>query len=125
MVTNILITTNTPSVVNIRSHSYICTDSYIGISLVIDSNIFYCYTVYMLEPKEEKLLEETYKIEKENNEMLHSLYRNMWTGRLFRVFYWVIILGVMAGSFYYAQPYIEKLMTMYNQASNLFPSVKP
>jgi hypothetical protein len=79
----------------------------------------------MLDPKEEKLLEETYEIEKENNKMLHSLYRSMWTGRLFSIFYWILILGVMAGSFYYAQPYIEKLMNMYNQASSLFPSVNP
>jgi hypothetical protein len=35
MVTNILITTNTPSVANIRSHSYICTDSYISIFISI------------------------------------------------------------------------------------------
>ena len=95
------------------------------VSLVIDSNIFYCYTVNMLDPKEEKLLEETYEIEKENNEMLRSLYRNMWTGRLLSVVYWVLILGLMAGSFYFAQPYIEKLMNMYNQASNFLPSVKP
>jgi hypothetical protein len=79
----------------------------------------------MLDPKEEKLLEETYEIEKENNEMLRSLYRNMWTGRLLSVVYWVLILGLMAGSFYFAQPYIEKLMNMYNQASNFLPSVKP
>jgi hypothetical protein len=79
----------------------------------------------MLDPNEEKLLEETYKIEKENNEMLHSLYRSMWTGRLFRIFYWVIILGLMVGSYYYAQPYIEKLTSMYDQVSGLFPGVKP
>lgn len=78
----------------------------------------------MLDSNEEKLLEETYKIEKENNQMLHTLYRSMWMGRLFRIFYWVVILGLMVGSYYYAQPYIEKFLSVYNQAANLLPGIK-
>ena len=73
----------------------------------------------MLEPAEEKLLEETFKIEKENNEMLHTLYRDMVMGRAFRIFYWVIILGILVGSFYYIQPYIDPILKMYNKATSL------
>ena len=79
----------------------------------------------MLDPNEEKLLEETYLVEKENNEMLHKLYNNMWMSRMMSILYWVIILGLMAGSFYVAQPYIEKVVSMYNQASGMLPQVKP
>ncbi|MCX6738445.1 MAG: hypothetical protein NT098_00125 [Candidatus Parcubacteria bacterium] len=79
----------------------------------------------MLEPKEEKLLEETYKIEKENNELLRDLHSSMMWGRVFKFFYWFIIIGLMFGSFYYAQPYIEKMMNLYEQASKLFPGAKP
>jgi hypothetical protein len=79
----------------------------------------------MLEPKEEELLKETYKIEKENNEMLHTMYNNMWWGRIFRIFYWMLILGLMVGSYYYAQPYIESLLKMYNSVSSMIPGLKP
>jgi hypothetical protein len=75
----------------------------------------------MLEPEEEKLLEETYKIEKENNRMLHTLYRSMWWERVFRIFYWTVIIVLMFGSYYFAQPYIEKLMRTYNQVSGFLP----
>jgi hypothetical protein len=78
----------------------------------------------MLDQDEEKLLKETYKIEKENNEMLHSLYRSMWTGRLLRIFYWVVVLGLMAGAFYYIQPYVEPLLETYNKASDLLKVTK-
>ncbi len=79
----------------------------------------------MLEPKEEKLLEETYKIEKENNEMLQTLYRSMWWGRIFRIFYWTLILGLMVGSYYYAQPYIESLLKTYKNISGMISGLKP
>ena len=78
----------------------------------------------MLDPNEEKLLEETYLVEKENNEMLHKLYNNMWMSRMMSIFYWVVILGLMVGSFYYAQPYVQKLISMYDQASRLLPQIK-
>ena len=79
----------------------------------------------MLEPNEEKLLEETYKIEKDNNEMLHVLYKNMIWGRVFTIFYWILILGIMIGSVYFAQPYVAKIIKVYNQASGMLQGVTP
>jgi hypothetical protein len=79
----------------------------------------------MLDPKEEELLTETYKIEKENNKMLHTIYNNMWWGRIFRIFYWAVILVLMVGSYYYAQPYIDKFLATYNQVSGMFSGIKP
>jgi len=79
----------------------------------------------MLDPKEEKLLKETYDIEKENNEMLRTLYHSMWWRRVFRIFYWSLILVLMIGSYYYAQPYIESLLKTYNKLSSMIPGLKP
>ncbi|MFA5831446.1 MAG: hypothetical protein WC878_06470 [Candidatus Paceibacterota bacterium] len=79
----------------------------------------------MLDPKEEELLTETYKIEKENNKMLHTIYNNMWWGRIFRIFYWTVILLLMIGSYYYAQPYIESLLNTYNSVSGMISGLKP
>jgi hypothetical protein len=79
----------------------------------------------MLESNEEKLLEETLKMEKENNKMLHTLYQSMIWGRVFRIFYWMLILASLIGSYYVAQPYIEKILNFYNQASELIPGMKP
>ncbi len=79
----------------------------------------------MMDTKEEKLLEEMYKIEKENNEMLHTLYRNMWWGRAFRIFYWTLIILLMIGSYYYAQSYRESLLKTYSSVTSMIPSLKP
>jgi hypothetical protein len=79
----------------------------------------------MLDPKEEQLLEETYKIEKENNKMLHTMYSNMWWGRAWSIFYWTVILGLMAGSYYYAQPYIGSILETYDKVSKMISGLKP
>jgi hypothetical protein len=78
----------------------------------------------MLDPKEEQLLEETYRLEKENHAMIQTLYTNMWWGRAFRIFYWMVIILLMVGSYYYAQPYIESLVKMYNSVSAMVPGLK-
>jgi len=67
----------------------------------------------MLEPKQEQLLDKTYEIEKENNEMLHKMYRDMWWGRIFRSIYWIAFIGAMFGAYYYIQPYIEPMLENY------------
>ena len=47
----------------------------------------------------------------------HELVQKMWNanrwGRIFRVFYWVLIIGVSVGAYYYFEPYLESLLGAY------------
>jgi hypothetical protein len=60
-----------------------------------------------MSPEERSLLERTYKMTEENNEILRSIRRsNRWSMAL-RATYWIVIIGLSIGAFYFVQPYIE------------------
>ena len=78
-----------------------------------------------MDPESKKLLEDTYALTEENNKMLHSIKRSMFLARIMSILYWLMIIGVSVGAFYFIQPYIDQLMGVYGKASgviNSFPS---
>jgi len=62
-----------------------------------------------MNPEERSLLERTYKMTEENNEILKSLRRTSRLGIVMKVFYWVVIVGTTLGAFYFIRPYIDFL----------------
>lgn len=59
------------------------------------------------------LVEETKELVEENNKILKSMRRNARFGALARIVYWIVILGIGVGAFYYVKPYVEQLMKVY------------
>lgn len=68
-----------------------------------------------MSPEEKSLLERTYKMAEENNEILRSIRRTNRWGIAFRVFYWVVILGLSFGAYYFIQPYLQTVLGLYEQ----------
>jgi hypothetical protein len=62
-----------------------------------------------MNPDEKKLLEDTARLSQENNLMLKKVYNHLMMGRIFRIIYWVVIIGASVGAFYLIQPYIDSL----------------
>jgi Na+/proline symporter len=84
-----------------------------------------------MDPESKKLLEETYSLEEENNRMLHALKRSMLWSRIMSVIYWILILGISVGAFYFIQPFLDQATSMYDSiksnidsASSLFSDYK-
>jgi len=75
-----------------------------------------------MDPESKKLLEETLELEQENNKILHSMKRSMALARIMNVVYWLIIIGISIGAFYFVQPYFNKVLGLYNSITgqNLF-----
>ena len=73
-----------------------------------------------MDPESKKLLEETFALAKENNDMLHSLRRSMRLARFMSLLYWVYIIGSALGAYYFLQPYIDQLKSIYGSTSNIF-----
>ena len=70
-----------------------------------------------MDPESKQLLEETLALEKENNKMLHKVrnvqkWATFWSG--LKIF---IIVGIALGSFYFLEPYIDKVINLYNSIS--------
>ncbi len=62
-----------------------------------------------MTPEEKSLLEKTYEIAKENNGLLKSIRRSNRISSILRVAYWVIIIGLSIGAYYFVQPYADYL----------------
>jgi hypothetical protein len=62
-----------------------------------------------MNPEERSLLERTYKMTEENNEILKSLRRTSRLGIVMKIFYWVVIIGTTLGAFYFIRPYMDFL----------------
>jgi magnesium-transporting ATPase (P-type) len=60
-----------------------------------------------------KMVEETMELSKDNNRILHSIQRRERMTQIMRVVYWLFILGITAGAYYYVQPYIDQLVKAY------------
>ena len=72
-----------------------------------------------MDPETRKLLEDTYSLTQENNKMLHKV-RNVQKWATFMSWLKMIVLiGVTLGSFYFLEPYLNKIMEGYNSLMNL------
>lgn len=73
-----------------------------------------------MDPESKKLLEETYSLAEENNRMLRSMKRSIMWSHIMSILYWVLIIGVSIGAFYFIQPYLDQAMDAYkNVRGNL------
>jgi hypothetical protein len=70
-----------------------------------------------MDPESKKLLEDTFKLAKDNNVILRKIRRRQKWSSFMQVIYWLIIIGISVGAFYLLQPYVNKMMTLYNQIS--------
>ncbi|MEN9912909.1 MAG: hypothetical protein RLY66_317 [Candidatus Parcubacteria bacterium] len=68
-----------------------------------------------MTPEERSLLERTHKLTEENNEILRSIRRATRFSLAFRIVYWVVIIVISFGAFYFIQPYMETMLGAYEQ----------
>lgn len=66
-----------------------------------------------MTPDEKSLLLKTLELAEENNKLLHKLDRMYRLSRAVRVTYWVIIIGITLGAFYFLQPYVDTARDVY------------
>jgi len=66
-----------------------------------------------MNPQDRDLLQKTYDLAKENNHILHGIRRSNRLSSVMRIIYWVAIIGISVGAFYYLQPYIDSVMKAY------------
>ena len=60
-----------------------------------------------MTPEERSLLERTHELAKENNELLRNLKRRARLSNVMKILYWVVIIGISLGAFYFIQPYVD------------------
>jgi hypothetical protein len=76
-----------------------------------------------MSPEERELLNRALELEEDNNKILHSMRRSQRISNIFRVVYWVFIIGSAVGAYYFIQPYVDQIMGLYGGAKNNLDSV--
>lgn len=72
-----------------------------------------------MSPEEKELLERSVTLAEDNNRMLHSMKRSIFWSHVMSVLYWLLVIGISVGAFYFLQPYIDQLTKMYGSASTV------
>lgn len=59
--------------------------------------------------------QESKELLKENNKLLKKLVRSQRWSSITRAVYWIIIIAVTLGLYYYVQPYIDNARGLYDR----------
>ncbi len=77
-----------------------------------------------MDPEMRELLKRNAKLAEENNTLLHKMRRSALWGNVFRVVYWIVILFVSFGAYYFLEPYAKKAVGVYQGAQADLDSFK-
>ncbi len=69
-------------------------------------------------PEERELLEKTLALAEENNKILQGIKRSMRIGRWWKIIYWTLVVGTALGAYYFIQPYIDQVISVYGGAKS-------
>ncbi|MBC8464821.1 MAG: hypothetical protein H8D63_00390 [Parcubacteria group bacterium] len=78
----------------------------------------------LTDSQEKKMLEETLKLAKENNSMLHKMRRAQIWKRITRIIYWSVIIIVALVGYYILQPFFEGVGEAYNTVRESVAEIK-
>lgn len=70
-----------------------------------------------MDPESKKLLQETLALAEENNKMLRKVRSVQKWAVFWQSLKLAIIIGVAFGVFYYVEPYLDKVLDLYNSIS--------
>ncbi len=77
-----------------------------------------------MDPETKNLLQKTLALTEENNVILKKMRKNAAWGRAFHWFYIIVILALSFGSFYYVQPYLNQILSVYSGAQSSLDGFK-
>ena len=75
--------------------------------------------IQFMDQQSKQLLQNTLVLAEENNKMLHKIRGVQKRGTLWQVLKLIVIIGIALGSFYYIEPYLNKIIDLYNSVSGM------
>ncbi|MEX2052359.1 MAG: hypothetical protein WD991_01515 [Candidatus Paceibacterota bacterium] len=73
-----------------------------------------------MSPEEKELLTKSLELAEENNKILKALHKHMRIRRALSIAYWVLVIGLAVGAFYFLEPFVQQIQDAYGGArSNL------
>ena len=76
-----------------------------------------------MDEQNKRLLEENLALAKENNQMLKKVLRSQKRGEIMKIVYWLLIIGIAFGAFYFVQPYLENVISIYTNTAGVLEEI--
>ncbi len=70
-----------------------------------------------MDPESKQMLQNTLALAEENNKLLHKIRGVQKRETLWQVLKLLVIIAIAFGSFYYLEPYLDKVMGLYNSVT--------
>ena len=77
-----------------------------------------------MDSESEQLLQDALTLAKENNKMLHKIRGVQKRETFWHVLKLIVIVGITLGSFYFLEPYLNKVVDLYNSISAIQQNIK-
>jgi hypothetical protein len=77
-----------------------------------------------MDPELKELLQTTLNTVEENNRMLRRMRRAQKVASFMRFLYWILIIGIAVGAFYFLQPYVDSIMKFIKETGVTFDTIK-
>lgn len=71
-----------------------------------------------------RLLKENLEITREHTKKIDRINRRMRRGATWKILYWLILLGISIGVYYYTKPYIDNAVESYNNVQEQITQTK-
>ncbi|MFA4975086.1 MAG: hypothetical protein WC839_00090 [Candidatus Paceibacterota bacterium] len=72
-----------------------------------------------MDPELKQMLQKTLALSEENNLILHKIRGVQKREFIWRTLKIIVIIGITLGSFYYLEPYLNKIMDLYSSISGV------
>lgn len=69
-----------------------------------------------MDNEAKQIAKEALELSKENNKLLKKLVRHQNIAATMRLLYWLVILGFVAGAYYFIEPYLDDALDLYEGA---------
>ncbi|OGI61777.1 hypothetical protein A2645_00585 [Candidatus Nomurabacteria bacterium RIFCSPHIGHO2_01_FULL_39_9] len=77
----------------------------------------------MADEELKRMMEINTELVKENNKLLKKIRGATKRAIVFKIIYWLIILGIALGAFYYIQPFVDKAKEILGTVSGIGSSI--
>lgn len=77
-----------------------------------------------MDKEDRERLKKVLDLSERNNKMIRKLYSAMKWGRALKAFYWLVIIGVAIGAFYFIQPAVDSVKDLYGSLQGGVESIR-
>lgn len=77
-----------------------------------------------MEKEDRERLKRILELTEKNNKIIRQMHATMRWGRVLKVIYWIVILGIAVGAFYFLQPVLTSVRDTYETLGDSVDSIK-